>query len=50
MTDAQRRQILDLDDSQVVKAIRLDSQNDMTGARAAYGSPGISISGWLATI
>jgi len=50
MTDAQRRQISDLDDSQVVKAIRLDSQNNRIGAQAVYGSPGISISGWLATI
>lgn len=49
-TDAQRRQILDLDDSQGDRATRLDSRNDRIGAQVAYGSPGISISGWLATL
>lgn len=50
MTDAQRRQILDFEDSQGDRATRLDSRNDRIGAQAAYGSPGISISGWLATL
>ena len=39
-TDAQRRQILDLE----------DSQEDRLGAHSAYGSPGISISGWISTL
>lgn len=49
MTDAQRRQLLS-EAYQGDKATRLASQNDIIGARAAYGSPGVSISGWLATL
>jgi len=56
-TDAQRRRILGLEDTQEEledfqkeRALRFDSRGDRTGVQIAYGRPGVSISGWLATL